>query len=97
MLLAYRFGFDFVTRYKHDSPEAALSALKAQGKAELSLDELRAQGFLMTPDMWLSRILFLESVAGVPGMVGGMVRHLSSESNFPSFFNSFVLTAFKPP
>lgn len=27
---------------------------------------------------WMARILFLESVAGVPGMVGGMCRHLSS-------------------
>jgi len=27
---------------------------------------------------WLRRITFLETVAGVPGMVGGMVRHLHS-------------------
>jgi len=27
---------------------------------------------------WLNRIVFLETVAGVPGMVGGMVRHLKS-------------------
>eukprot|EP00929_Paragymnodinium_shiwhaense_P014017 TRINITY_DN121887_c0_g1_i1.p1 TRINITY_DN121887_c0_g1~~TRINITY_DN121887_c0_g1_i1.p1 ORF type:complete len:336 (-),score=84.33 TRINITY_DN121887_c0_g1_i1:78-1085(-) len=27
---------------------------------------------------WLKRIVFLETVAGVPGMVGGMVRHLHS-------------------
>ena len=27
---------------------------------------------------WLNRILFLETVAGVPGMIGGMVRHLKS-------------------
>jgi len=27
---------------------------------------------------WLRRIIFLETVAGVPGMVGGMVRHLHS-------------------
>ena len=27
---------------------------------------------------WLNRIIFLETVAGVPGMVGGMVRHLKS-------------------
>eukprot|EP00747_Dinoflagellata_sp_TGD_P097844 gnl/TRDRNA2_/TRDRNA2_167258_c1_seq1.p1 gnl/TRDRNA2_/TRDRNA2_167258_c1~~gnl/TRDRNA2_/TRDRNA2_167258_c1_seq1.p1 ORF type:complete len:336 (-),score=36.73 gnl/TRDRNA2_/TRDRNA2_167258_c1_seq1:130-1137(-) len=27
---------------------------------------------------WLQRILFLETLAGVPGMVGGMVRHLHS-------------------
>jgi len=27
---------------------------------------------------WLMRIIFLETVAGVPGMVGGMIRHLHS-------------------
>jgi hypothetical protein len=27
---------------------------------------------------WLNRIVFLETVAGVPGMIGGMVRHLKS-------------------
>lgn len=27
---------------------------------------------------WLKRVIFLETVAGVPGMVGGMVRHLHS-------------------
>lgn len=27
---------------------------------------------------WIRRIMFLETVAGVPGMVGGMVRHLES-------------------
>ena len=28
--------------------------------------------------MWLRRVMFLETVAGVPGMVGAMHRHLSS-------------------
>lgn len=32
----------------------------------------------MTEKHWLNRILFLESVAGVPGMVAGMLRHLRS-------------------
>lgn len=32
----------------------------------------------MSEEMWLRRILFLETVAGVPGMVGGMARHLKS-------------------
>ena len=27
---------------------------------------------------WLSRIVFLETVAGVPGMIGGTLRHLRS-------------------
>jgi ubiquinol oxidase len=32
----------------------------------------------MTEAKWLVRFVFLESVAGVPGMVGGMIRHLHS-------------------
>lgn len=32
----------------------------------------------MTEKKWVSRCLFLETVAGVPGMVGGMCRHLRS-------------------
>jgi hypothetical protein len=34
--------------------------------------------FGMTEKHWMNRILFLESVAGVPGMVAGMLRHLRS-------------------
>uniref|UniRef100_A0A6B2LG20 Alternative oxidase n=1 Tax=Arcella intermedia TaxID=1963864 RepID=A0A6B2LG20_9EUKA len=32
----------------------------------------------MTETKWLLRIIFLETVAGVPGMMGAMVRHLKS-------------------
>lgn len=32
----------------------------------------------MTEAQWLRRMLFLETVAGVPGMVAGMLRHLKS-------------------
>ncbi|KAJ3171407.1 hypothetical protein HDU88_007486 [Geranomyces variabilis] len=32
----------------------------------------------MSEKQWLNRIVFLETVAGVPGMVGGVVRHLRS-------------------
>ncbi|WKT52607.1 Alternative oxidase superfamily [Fusarium oxysporum f. sp. vasinfectum] len=32
----------------------------------------------LTEAQWLVRIIFLESIAGVPGMVGGMLRHLGS-------------------
>ncbi|CAG8930480.1 unnamed protein product [Penicillium salamii] len=34
--------------------------------------------YKMTEKDWLIRFIFLESVAGVPGMVGGMLRHLRS-------------------
>ena len=32
----------------------------------------------MSEEKWLTRMIFLESIAGVPGMVGGMIRHLHS-------------------
>jgi len=32
----------------------------------------------MTEDRWINRCIFLETIAGVPGMVGGMARHLQS-------------------
>lgn len=32
----------------------------------------------MTISKWIQRCLILETVAGVPGMVGGMARHLRS-------------------
>lgn len=33
---------------------------------------------IMTEQQWLRRFIFLESIAGVPGMVGGMSRHMKS-------------------
>ncbi|KAI8618424.1 alternative oxidase [Chytriomyces sp. MP71] len=33
---------------------------------------------IMTEQQWLNRIVFLETVAGVPGFVAGMVRHMRS-------------------
>lgn len=35
----------------------------------MSLQELRAKGYSMDEGRWLMRVLFLETVAGVPGMV----------------------------
>lgn len=32
----------------------------------------------MNERKWMNRIIFLETVAGVPGMIGGMMRHLRS-------------------
>ncbi|RVX69841.1 Alternative oxidase, mitochondrial [Exophiala mesophila] len=34
--------------------------------------------YIMSERKWLIRFIFLETVAGVPGMVGGMLRHLRS-------------------
>jgi hypothetical protein len=32
----------------------------------------------MSEEQWLNRAIFLETIAGVPGMVGAMTRHLKS-------------------
>ncbi|CAG9463180.1 unnamed protein product [Pedinophyceae sp. YPF-701] len=41
-------------------------------------DKVTGYGPNMTEEKWLRRMIFLETVAGVPGMIGGMVRHLRS-------------------
>jgi len=43
----------------------------------LPVKELRERGQLLSDKNWLLRIM-LESIAGVPGMVGGTLRHLRS-------------------
>ena len=43
-----------------------------------SFDLVTGYGPKMNKDKWLTRIVFLETVAGVPGMVGAMIRHLHS-------------------
>jgi Alternative oxidase len=45
---------------------------------EMTLEEMRKRGIAMTPEQWLIRIIFLESIAGVPGFVAASVRHLHS-------------------
>ncbi|KAG2499349.1 hypothetical protein HYH03_002924 [Edaphochlamys debaryana] len=41
-------------------------------------DKATGYGPDMTESKWLARMIFLETVAGVPGMVAGMLRHLRS-------------------
>lgn len=36
---------------------------------------------VLTEDIWLTRIIFLETIAGVPGSVAGTLRHLRSLRN----------------
>jgi hypothetical protein len=36
------------------------------------------KGYAMSEEKWITRFIFLESVAGVPGMAAGMLRHLKS-------------------
>ncbi|KAL2362767.1 Alternative oxidase, mitochondrial precursor [Blastomyces dermatitidis] len=61
---ALRRATDLATGYRH--PLA--------GKQEKEIPEK----FQMTERKWIVRFIFLETVAGVPGMVGGMLRHLRS-------------------
>ena len=44
----------------------------------LAFDTATGYGPNMTESKWLQRMIFLETIAGVPGMVAGMLRHLRS-------------------
>ncbi|KAJ5338143.1 hypothetical protein N7452_004871 [Penicillium brevicompactum] len=57
-----RWGMDFVSGYRPQTTN----------RNGLS------RGYVMTEQKWITRFIFLESVAGVPGMVAGMLRHLKS-------------------
>ena len=74
MLKLLRFGMDTATGYSHPTEEA-----KKKG-SWLGLGKIKSWlgPSPMTERKWLVRFLFLESVAGVPGMVAGSVRHLHS-------------------
>ncbi|KAI9694262.1 MAG: Alternative oxidase, mitochondrial precursor [Bogoriella megaspora] len=63
-----RWGFDLITGYRHD--EAVALAKKDPKEAK--------QKYAMNEHKYMIRNIFLESVAGVPGMVAGMLRHLHS-------------------
>ncbi|KAF8272003.1 alternative oxidase [Lactarius quietus] len=64
-----RWGFDLVSGYKHKPIPPG---------ANMSLEELRKGRYVMDEKQWMTRILFLESIAGVPGMVAATLRHLKS-------------------
>lgn len=63
-----RWNLDLVTGYKHE---------RAMNPNEKDTEAARRNP-LMTEEKYLRRNVFLESVAGVPGMVAGMIRHLHS-------------------
>ncbi|KAI9449295.1 alternative oxidase-domain-containing protein [Boletus coccyginus] len=44
----------------------------------MTTEELKEKGYILGEEAWLARILFLETIAGVPGMVAAMLRHLGS-------------------
>ncbi|KAK5727987.1 inducible alternative oxidase 2 [Elasticomyces elasticus] len=68
LLRMMRWGMDLATGYKHD---------KAVAKGQKDAKDAKSTSS-MTEHKWLMRFVFLESVAGVPGMVAGMLRHLHS-------------------
>ena len=74
MLRLARFGMDTATGYSHPTEEAK----KAGSWLGLSKMKSWIGQSPMTERKWLIRFLFLESIAGVPGMVAGSVRHLHS-------------------
>jgi hypothetical protein len=63
-----RFGFDTFTGYVHASPKSKSAQEKENHRPRKTMNEKQ----------WLRRIIFLESIAGVPGMVAGMSRHMKS-------------------
>jgi hypothetical protein len=81
-----RFMFDLVSGYKHAAtPPNEKMSLEELRKGGYLLDHhawLNVSDANMVPDASSScscqRILFLESIAGVPGMVAATMRHLSS-------------------
>lgn len=44
----------------------------------MTTQELIQKGYILGESAWLARILFLETVAGVPDMVAAMLRHIGS-------------------
>ena len=74
MVRILRFGMDTATGYSHPNEEAKKRAWP------LGLTKVRSWfgPSPMTERKWLIRFLFLESVAGVPGMVAATLRHLHS-------------------
>ncbi|ORY34016.1 alternative oxidase 1 [Naematelia encephala] len=65
--------FDFFTGYRDEHIPAEVLAQRP-----IPIKELRQKGLLLSDNNWLLRVILLESIAGVPGMVGGTLRHLRS-------------------
>lgn len=63
-----RWGLDLATGYKHDKAVALNQKDPAAANQKYAMNERK----------YMIRNVFLESVAGVPGMVAGMLRHLRS-------------------
>ncbi|PSR83891.1 hypothetical protein PHLCEN_2v5600 [Hermanssonia centrifuga] len=68
-VLLARKCFDIISGYKHKP---------IPPNSKMTIEELRKGGYILDEKQWLARILFLESIAGVPGMVAATLRHLRS-------------------
>ena len=68
MMRLARWGMDRATGYTEKSGKVDENGVYQKPEGWLAMDERK----------WLIRIIFLESIAGVPGMVAGMLRHLHS-------------------
>ncbi|KAL8753914.1 MAG: hypothetical protein Q9199_004715 [Rusavskia elegans] len=73
MIRLLRWGMDTATGYTHDK-----GSIKPKGDGNQAALSENKGWFAMNERKWLVRFLFLESVAGVPGMVAASVRHLHS-------------------
>ena len=62
--LFFRKCFDLVTGYAVPDPDKP--------------DQYKGTRWEMTEGKWMTRCIFLESIAGVPGSVAGFIRHLHS-------------------
>ncbi|KAF2227764.1 mitochondrial alternative oxidase [Elsinoe ampelina] len=65
---ALRWGMDLASGYRHEPAQELME----------KNPELAMKKYGMTARKYMIRNIFLESVAGVPGMVAGMLRHLHS-------------------
>jgi hypothetical protein len=83
-----RWGTDFATGYHHDVEEPKKAS---DGSAVVE----KSKPYRMSERKWLIRFLFLESVAGVPGMVAGMVRHLNSIRQLRRDNGWYVISSFR--
>lgn len=70
MVRFLRWGTDLATGYKHHGADPLTTNNNEA--------DMKPESHSMTEQKWLTRFVFLESVAGVPGMVAGMLRHLHS-------------------
>ena len=78
----YDFGYIEQLKPKHRQPQGARDyvSMFAVWSARKGFDTITnySHDRSLTKDEWLFRFIFLETVAGIPGMVAGMLRHMHS-------------------